>query len=77
MGAWRPVPFWLIGYRRQRLVQQGAGERRPAEKILPFDDYAFYLVWPKPFMRDIFAGVRATGVDIGRIHFELFGPASA
>lgn len=47
------------------------------KRILPFDDYAFYLVGPTPFMRDIFSGLCAMGVDDGRIHYEFFGPASA
>jgi len=47
------------------------------KRILPFDDYAFYLVGPPPFMRGLFSGLCAMGVDAGRIRYEFFGPASA
>jgi ferredoxin-NADP reductase/MOSC domain-containing protein YiiM len=47
------------------------------KRILPFDDYAFYLVGPPPFMRGLFSGFCAMGVDAGRIRYEFFGPASA
>lgn len=47
------------------------------KRILPFDNYGFYLVGPTPFMRDIFSGLCAMGIDEGRIHYEFFGPAAA
>ncbi len=46
------------------------------KRLLPFDDYEFYLVGPTPFMRDLHEGLTAIGVDASRIHYELFGPGS-
>ncbi len=47
------------------------------KQILPFDDYEFYMVGPTPFMRDLFAGLCAMGIDERRIRYEFFGPAEA
>jgi ferredoxin-NADP reductase len=46
------------------------------KRLLPFDDYEFYLVGPTPFMRSLYAGLTSTGVAESRIHYEFFGPAS-
>lgn len=46
------------------------------KRILPFDDYDFYLCGPAQFMRDLYDGLRALNVADERIRFEAFGPAS-
>ena len=46
------------------------------KRILPFDDYDFYLCGPTAFMRDLYNGLRALNVADERIRFEAFGPAS-
>jgi ferredoxin-NADP reductase/MOSC domain-containing protein YiiM/predicted pyridoxine 5'-phosphate oxidase superfamily flavin-nucleotide-binding protein len=47
------------------------------KRLLPFDDYEFYLVGPTPFMRSLYGGLTSAGVAESRIHYEFFGPASA
>ncbi|MCX4163034.1 MULTISPECIES: pyridoxamine 5'-phosphate oxidase family protein [Paraburkholderia] len=46
------------------------------KRLLPFDDYDFYLCGPDAFMRDLYEGLRALNVADERIRFEAFGPAS-
>ncbi|MEQ5843662.1 pyridoxamine 5'-phosphate oxidase family protein [Paraburkholderia acidicola] len=46
------------------------------KRLLPFDDYDFYLCGPEAFMRDLYEGLRALNVADERIRFEAFGPAS-
>nr|WKF60205.1 Flavohemoprotein [Paraburkholderia busanensis] len=46
------------------------------KRLLPFDDYDFYLCGPAAFMRDLYEGLRALNVPDERIRFEAFGPAS-
>ncbi|AXK61848.1 pyridoxamine 5'-phosphate oxidase family protein [Burkholderia sp. IDO3] len=46
------------------------------KRILPFDDYDFYLCGPSAFMRDVYEGLRALNVPDERIRFEAFGPSS-
>jgi ferredoxin-NADP reductase/predicted pyridoxine 5'-phosphate oxidase superfamily flavin-nucleotide-binding protein len=46
------------------------------KRLLPFDDYDFYLCGPSAFMQDIYTGLRALNVPDERIRFEAFGPAS-
>ncbi|RQS22285.1 pyridoxamine 5'-phosphate oxidase [Burkholderia sp. Bp8992] len=46
------------------------------KRILPFDDYDFYLCGPAAFMRDLYDGLRALNVPDERIRFEAFGPSS-
>ncbi|WP_269503669.1 pyridoxamine 5'-phosphate oxidase family protein [Burkholderia sp. IMCC1007] len=46
------------------------------KRILPFDDYDFYLCGPSAFMRDLYEGLRALNVPDERIRFEAFGPSS-
>lgn len=45
-------------------------------RILPFDDYDFYLCGPSGFMQSIHDGLRDLNVADARIHAEAFGPAS-
>ncbi|KUY93995.1 MULTISPECIES: pyridoxamine 5'-phosphate oxidase family protein [unclassified Burkholderia] len=46
------------------------------KRILPFDDYDFYVCGPSAFMRDLYDGLRALNVPDERIRFEAFGPSS-
>ena len=46
------------------------------KRLLPFDDYDFYLCGPSAFMQDIYTGLRGVNVPDERIRFEAFGPAS-
>ena len=46
------------------------------KRLLPFDDYDFYLCGPDAFMHDLYEGLRALNVADERIRFEAFGPAS-
>lgn len=46
------------------------------KRILPFNDYDFYLCAPQPFMQSIYNGLIATGVRNERIHYESFGIAT-
>lgn len=43
------------------------------KKILPFDDYDFYLCGPQGFMQELYDGLRGLNVRDARIHFEDFG----
>ena len=45
-------------------------------RVLPFDDYDFYLCGPDGFMQDVYSGLRAKGVANARIHAEAFGPST-
>jgi ferredoxin-NADP reductase/predicted pyridoxine 5'-phosphate oxidase superfamily flavin-nucleotide-binding protein len=45
------------------------------KKILPFDDYDFYLCGPQGFLQDLYDGLRTLHVPDTQIHFEDFGGA--
>ncbi|HDR9095949.1 pyridoxamine 5'-phosphate oxidase family protein [Burkholderia vietnamiensis] len=61
-----------------RAQRDGAGRIDVAQlkRILPFDDYDFYLCGPAAFMRELYDGLRALNVADERIRFEAFGPSS-
>jgi len=46
------------------------------KSLLPFDDYEFYFCGPSPFMESLYDGLKSTGVDDQRIHYEFFGPGT-
>lgn len=46
------------------------------KRLLPFDDYDFYLCGPPAFMQDTYAGLRSLNVADARIYAESFGPAA-
>ncbi len=46
------------------------------KRLLPFDDYDFYLCGPTPFMQSLYRGLTALNVPEARIHYEFFGPGS-
>jgi ferredoxin-NADP reductase/predicted pyridoxine 5'-phosphate oxidase superfamily flavin-nucleotide-binding protein len=46
------------------------------KRLLPFDEYDFYLCGPPPFMQALHDGLTELGVRAERIHYESFGPAT-
>lgn len=46
------------------------------KRVLPFDDFDFYLCGPPAFMQAIYDGLRSVRVPDERIFAEAFGPAS-
>lgn len=67
----------------------GPGDRNPEDyqhrgrldmeflrKVLPSNDYTFYLCGPPAMMESLVPGLLDWGVPDDRIHFEAFGPAS-
>ena len=55
---------------------EGVITRELLQRLLPLDDYAFYLCGPPPFMQAVFRLVRSLGVAKERIAYEFFGPAT-
>lgn len=45
-------------------------------RILPFDDYDFYLCGPDGFMQSLYDGLRSLNVADDHIHVETFGESS-
>ena len=45
-------------------------------RLLPGNDFDFYLCGPTPFMKSLYNGLLDWGVPEARIHYEFFGPAS-
>ena len=41
----------------------------------PTEEAAYYLCGPRPFLRAMVGGLARTGVPLGSIHYEFFGPA--
>jgi ferredoxin-NADP reductase/predicted pyridoxine 5'-phosphate oxidase superfamily flavin-nucleotide-binding protein len=46
------------------------------KRVLPFDEYDFYLCGPASFTQGIYDGLRQLGIADERIHAEAFGPSS-
>jgi len=61
---------------RDGAARPGRVDVAQLKRILPFDDYDFYLCGPSAFMRDLYDGLRALNVPDERIRFEAFGPSS-
>ncbi|QTO45813.1 pyridoxamine 5'-phosphate oxidase family protein [Burkholderia latens] len=61
---------------RDGTARAGRVDIAQLKRILPFDDYDFYLCGPAAFMRDLYGGLRALNVPDERIRFESFGPSS-
>jgi ferredoxin-NADP reductase len=47
------------------------------KRLLPSNNYDFYICGPPPMMDSLTAGLEEWGVPRKHIHFEAFGPASA
>ena len=45
-------------------------------RVLPFNDYDFYLCGPPQFTQALYDGLRALNIADDRIHVEAFGPSS-
>lgn len=54
----------------------GRIDRALLQRLLPLDDYEFYLCGPAPFMQTLYDAILSLGVPDKRIHLESFGPAS-
>ncbi|WP_256927990.1 FAD-binding oxidoreductase [Caballeronia sordidicola] len=54
----------------------GRIDRALLQKLLPLDDYEFYLCGPPTFMQSIYDVLLSLGARDTRIHLESFGPAS-
>ena len=62
---------------REATTTAGAGSISPLlKRLLPFDDFEFYLCGAPPFMRSLYCGLLSLDVSENRIHYEFFGPAS-
>lgn len=46
------------------------------KRLLPSNNYDYYICGPGPFMQSITEGLEAWGVPNEKVHFEAFGPAS-
>lgn len=55
---------------------EGMVTRELLQRLLPLDDYEFYLCGPAPFMTAVYGLLRGLGVPAGRIAYEFFGPAT-
>ena len=74
----------VIAYSAPRAVDQsprdydfhGRLSTEIVRKLLPKDDYEFYLCGPGGFMESLVTGLEAAGVPARDIHYEAFGPAS-
>ncbi|NMM80706.1 oxidoreductase [Acidovorax sp. SRB_14] len=60
----------------KRHQAEGVVTRELLQRLLPLDDYEFYLCGPPPFMQAVFRLVRSLGVPKERIAYEFFGPAT-
>ncbi|MCP4329227.1 MAG: 2Fe-2S iron-sulfur cluster binding domain-containing protein [Alphaproteobacteria bacterium] len=59
-----------------RFDSEGIVTRDLLQKLLPLDDYEFYICGPSPFMKAIYEILRSLGVHNDRVRFEFFGPAT-
>ncbi|WP_395676220.1 2Fe-2S iron-sulfur cluster-binding protein [Inquilinus sp.] len=55
---------------------EGMVTRELLQRLLPLDDYEFYLCGPAPFMTVVYGILRGLGVPAPRIAYEFFGPAT-
>lgn len=55
---------------------EGVLTRELLQRLLPLDDYDFYLCGPSPFMQAVHGMLRGLGVAKQRIAYEFFGPAT-
>ena len=46
------------------------------KRLLPLDDYDYYLCGPGGFMSDLHTGLLSLNIQPGRIHTEAFGPSA-
>lgn len=60
----------------RKFHSEGLVSREMLQRLLPLDDYDFYLCGPPPFMQAVYATVRGLGVPKARVAYEFFGPAT-
>ena len=60
----------------RRFHSEGMISPEILQRLLPIDDYDFYLCGPPPFMQAIYGMLRELGVPKQRIAYEFFGPAT-
>lgn len=60
----------------RKFHSEGVVSRETLQRLLPLDDYDFYLCGPPPFMQAVYAAVRGLGVPKARVAYEFFGPAT-
>lgn len=53
---------------------QGRINMNLLKRILPDQNFDFYLCGPTPFMKDLYNGISEWGVDESRVRYEFFGP---
>ena len=46
------------------------------KRLLPFDDYDFYLCGPPTFMQSLYQGLKQLNISDQRMHYEFFGPGA-
>ncbi|PBB64635.1 oxidoreductase [Mesorhizobium sp. WSM4312] len=61
---------------RGHFHSEGMISKDVLQRLLPIDDYDFYLCGPPPFMRAVYVMLRGLGVPKPRIAYEFFGPAT-
>ncbi len=65
---------WSDDTQQQRCDSAGLVDGEFLREWLPTNDAEFYFCGPKPFMTNIYRGLKEWEVDDSRIHFEFFGP---
>ena len=55
---------------------EGLVTRALLQRLLPLDDYDFYLCGPTPFIQNVYDILGSLGVQDNRIAYEFFGPAT-
>ena len=61
---------------QQRHHSDGIATRELIDRLLGPDNHDYYLCGPPPFMKAVYAILRARGVPKERIAYEFFGPAT-
>lgn len=74
--------FWTLSHPEphckagEDFHQSGRVTGETLQRLLPLDDYDFYLCGPGGFMQGLYDQLRVLGVRDCRIHAEAFGPAA-
>lgn len=63
--------------REARFDKEGRIDQAWLQSVIPTTDAQFYFCGSVPFMKDVYQGLKALGVDGSRIHYEFFGPAGS
>jgi len=68
-----PTEHCILG---QDYQEQGYADANLLKRLLPSNNYEFYICGPPPMMTGITKGLQDWGVPDADIHYEAFGPAS-